>query len=261
MLDMPWREAIIAVMSDSTGAMHYTDVAERIVSRGLRESVGATPASTVNATITTSINTDGEYSPFSRVGRGEYILRRVLTGPPSDAVAAPRVSEEEEPDVLAGPIHALGMFWSRESVHWRSSPRILGRQQIGADPVDMAQQRGIYLLHDVREVIYVGRSVDRPLGVRLYEHTADRLRSRWDRFSWFGLSPIREDGTLAEPTRGHRPDQVIASMEAMLIEALEPGQNRRRGDGFTGVEFIQAEDPELERAQRREILAELQRLI
>lgn len=69
-------------------------------------------------------------------------------------------------------------------------------QQIGAIPVDFNKQLGIYLLDDGREVIYIGRTTDRPLGRRLFEHTFDRMAVRWDRFSWFGLLPVSESGQL-----------------------------------------------------------------
>ncbi len=124
--------------------------------------------------------------------------------------------------------------------------------------MEMTDQRGIYLLYDGREVVYVGRSTDRSLGTRLYEHTYDRLRTRWNRFSWFGLCPVEEDGSLARPAGGQSAEQFIAAMEALLIEALEPAQNRRRGDGFTAVEFIQADDPELHKAQLKAAIAQLQ---
>lgn len=257
MADMAWRDAIIEVLRKERAAMHYTTIAEKVVVDGLREAVGATPASTVNATITTSLKSEGDDSPFQRVARGEYVLRPTHSGfaPTVIISGEPAV---DEPDEVEGPIHALGMFWDRSQVRWTSNPAILGRQQIGADPVDMAGQRGIYLLHDGREVIYVGRCSDRPLGMRLYEHTFDRLKTRWNRFSWFGLSPIDDDGSLGEPLEGHSRLQLIAAMEALLIEALEPPQNRRRGEGFTAVEFIQAEDPEIKKAQLRAVIAELQ---
>lgn len=238
--------------------MHYSTIAERVVADGLRQSVGATPASTVSATITTSINNEGDQSPFQRVARGEYVLRAGHTDPAHtvDTAIPDAVSDTDD---IAGPIRALGMFWDRSQVRWISNPAVLGRQQIGADPVDVAAQRGIYLLHDVRDVVYVGRSTDRPLGTRLYEHNFDRLKTRWNRFSWFGLCPIRDDGSLGSPSDGHTADQIIAAMEALLIEALEPPQNRRRGDGFTAVEFIQAEDPEIEKAQLKSAIATLER--
>jgi len=238
--DVAWRDAIIEVLKKEDEALHYTTIAERIVSAGLRETVGATPAATVNSTITTSLRNEGDDSPFRRVSRGEYVLATQLETKPSRAASAEALGEEETLEGAEGPIQALGMFWDRGLVQWTSNPAILGRQQIGADVVDMAEQRGIYLLHDVRDVVYIGRCTDRPLGRRLYEHTYDRLNPRWTRFSWFGLRPVLEDGTLGELADGHSADVVITAMEALLIEALEPPQNRRRGDGFSGVEFIQA---------------------
>lgn len=77
------------------------------------------------------------------------------------------------------------MFWRKDAVEWSSTPKLLGMQKIGATPVDFFKQLGIYLLYDGREIIYVGRTTDRPLGRRLYEHTLDRLSVRWDRFSRF----------------------------------------------------------------------------
>ncbi|MBK8385370.1 MAG: hypothetical protein IPL11_06765 [Candidatus Accumulibacter sp.] len=38
---------------------------------------------------------------------------------------------------------------------------------------------------------------------------------------------------------------MIGTLEALLIESLEPPQNRKRGDDFSAVEYIQDIDPEL----------------
>ena len=38
---------------------------------------------------------------------------------------------------------------------------------------------------------------------------------------------------------------MIGTLEALLIESLEPPQNRKRGDDFSAVEYIQDVDPEL----------------
>lgn len=40
-------------------------------------------------------------------------------------------------------------------------------------------------------------------------------------------------------------------MEALLIEGLEPPQNRRRGDDFDGVEYLQAEDQRIKTERAR----------
>ena len=120
-------------------------------------------------------------------------------------------------------------------------------QQIGSEVVDFSKQIGIYLLYDGREVIYVGRSTERPLGIRLYEHTADRLSSRWDRFSWFGVLPVKENGSLGVQNDTFPIVKLLPALEAILIEALEPRQNRKRGDDLSSVEYIQQADPSIKK--------------
>src|SRR5690606_2864191 len=93
-------------------------------------------------------------------------------------------------------INALGIYWDRYQVHWKTSPDLLGIQQIGATSVNFKEQKGIYLLHDSRETIYVGQAIEQPLGVRLRYHTSDRLSGRWNRFSWFGFHSVNENGQL-----------------------------------------------------------------
>lgn len=78
-------------------------------------------------------------------------------------------------------------------------------------------------------MVYVRRSVDRPIGKRLYEHMIDRLGSRWKRFSWFGLLHVTDEGTLVEAPITLTLPSLIAILEALLIEALETPQNRKQG--------------------------------
>lgn len=152
---------------------------------------------------------------------------------------------EEQPD--AGLAKALGMYWRRSWVNWT--------QLAGSQSVDFAEQRGVYLLHDRREVVYVGRATKARLADRLKNHTRNRLNGRWDRFSWFGVLPVDEQGvqTIAEqlPTDA---GSLIATMEAVLIEALEPPQNRQRGAGLQTAEFIQIEEPEIEEKRLNELM-------
>ncbi len=119
---------------------------------------------------------------------------------------------------------------------------------------NFADQIGVYLLHDRERVIYVGRAVD-TLFARLKAHTADRLGGRWDRFSWFGLRSVGHDGELCDSVEPWSHDGVVETIEAVLIESLEPPLNRRRGDNFSGAEYIQAPDPQIEAAQHKEFLA------
>lgn len=249
----PWKTAIVQVLKESGVAMSRTEIAEAIVSKGLREDVGSTPANTVVANISTSINKDGSKSPFFRVNRGEYALRELI-----DANISQSIMADENIAENTDTINAFGMFWSRDLVLWKNNPQMLGQQQLGAIPVDMSQQIGVYLLYDGRKVIYVGRSIERPIGQRLYEHTQDRLRARWDRFSWFGLHEVTEKGELKINTLAVNTETFIAMLEAVLIESMEPPQNRKRGDDFSGIEFIQTEDPEIEKKRKLSILEQMQ---
>src|SRR3989442_101561 len=123
--------------------MHYTEIAEAIAGRGLRSEFGATPAASVNATISVSLQNEGASSPFLRVGRGVYALR-TPGGQPRPSVSPP---QEEEPDDT-GLINAFGMYWARDNVLWTSAPKILGQQQPGSTPVDFCNEKGVYLLYD-----------------------------------------------------------------------------------------------------------------
>ena len=245
--ELTWRKAIDKVLAASGQPMHYKEIAEKIISDGLRTSLGATPAATVNAQIAVSIKKHGDSSPYMRVGKGIFSLAKKTTAAPSSKqireLSADTADEEEQYAIVS----SFGMFWRRESIEWIGTPKLLGMQQIGATPVDFSKQLGIYLLYDGREVIYVGRSTDRPLGRRLYEHTIDRMATRWDRFSWFGLLPVSESGSLGKLPPAYDATKMIPALEAILIEALEPRQNRKRGDDLAVVEYLQKTDPEIEK--------------
>jgi HB1, ASXL, restriction endonuclease HTH domain len=254
--NLSWREAIIKVLQEANGSMHYSDIADAIVARRLRSEVGATPVKTVAAVISLSSR------DFVRTGRGEYTLRTNETerSPGTTFVdePTPEQIEHEVEEESTGIIQAFGMYWARDLIVWSASPSLLGQQQTGAKAVNFANQRGVYLLYDDRDVIYVGRATDQGIGRRLFQHTVDRLSSRWNRFSWFGLWRVTQNGDLEEMSPRPLPaDIVVTTMEALLIEGLEPPQNRRRGDDFRAVEYLQALDPELEKRRMMALLAEM----
>lgn len=259
--EMTWRKAIEKVLSQAPGAVHYNDVTEKIVQDGLRSNLGATPAATVGAQLAIAIKDEGADCPFQRIGKGLYIWKAkvgITTIPPQQQGKS---DEEEDKEEQYGIITSFGMFWRRDAIDWVPTPKILGMQQIGAEAVNFHNQIAIYLLYDGREVIYVGRTTDRPLGKRLYEHTFDRLSTRWDRFSWFGLLPISEAGTLGKMPESYDAINMIPAIEAMMIEALEPPQNRKRGDDLLAAEYIQREDPEIQKKKvKQTVEAALNRL-
>jgi len=254
--ELTWRQAIEKILAASSTPLHYNEITERIIREGLRKNLGATPSATVNAQIASSIKRDGVQSPYIRVSKATFALSKLAATPIAAAPAklTPEVIDSEESEEQYDIVSSFGMFWRRNGIEWNATPRILGMQQIGATPVDFCRQLGIYLLYDGREVIYIGRTTDRPLGRRLYEHTIDRMAVRWDRFSWFGLLPVSETGTLGELPLTFDAAKMIPALEAILIEALEPRQNRKRGDDLSAVEYIQREDPEIHKKRVKESL-------
>ena len=108
--------------------------------------------------------------------------------------------------------------------------------------------------------MYVGRATDQGLGRRLAQHAGDRLGGRWTCFSWFGVYPVKDDGTLSIRSELTRlpVDVVVVTMEAVLIEGLEPRQNRKRGDDFKAVEYLQVEDPTLELSRMKQMMRKLE---
>lgn len=253
--ELTWRQAIDKVLEASPDPMHYSDIAQRIIEEKLRKNLGATPKAVVGTLISGIVKREGDAAPYIRVDRGVFALRARSVGGAAvsspvleEAVSAP---EAEEPCEV---ITSFGMYWRKDEVEWKKNPKLLGMQQIGATPVDFCNQIGIYLLYDGREVIYVGRAKERPLGQRLYEHTLDRLSGRWDRFSWFGLLPVSETGQIMAQPKSYDSSQLIPAMEALLIEALEPRQNRKRGDDLASVEYIQKLDPAIAKKRVRDAL-------
>jgi len=254
--ELTWRQAIEKILGASATPLHYNEITQRIIADGLRKSLGATPSATVNAHISASIKKDGAQSPYIRVAKGTFALvnpaitQLVTTASKTNAILAGSEEAEEQYEIVS----SFGMFWRRNAIEWSATPKLLGMQQIGATPVDFNKQLGIYLLYDGREVIYIGRTTDRPLGRRLYEHTSDRMATRWDRFSWFGLLPVSETGSLGNLPNTYEAVKMIPALEAILIEALEPRQNRKRGDDLSAVEYIQREDPEIQKKRVKESL-------
>jgi hypothetical protein len=263
--NMRSREAILKVLHDSGQPVHYAAIAQAIFDNGYRTNVGATPAATVAA----NLSQPPLKNKVLRVATGTYALRSQPSK--SEGMAPAETVDTAEPDAKTvasteesdemGFINAFGMFWRRSEVDWSSrNPILLGVQQSGSQQVDFGKQAGVYLLYDGGRVVYVGRVTETRMGQRMWEHTRDRLTGRWDRFSWFGVRQVREDGGLGPvPTAGIEPSTLIATMEALLIEGLEPPQNRRQGDGFNALEFIQVTDPEVELRRKQTVLAELSR--
>jgi len=266
---LSWNDAIQRVLEEERKALHYSEITDRILERGLRSTTGATPAATVNSQVVTSIKRKGDASPYVRVAPGTFALRGVVSPaaedpsvsfPTESVTAVATLTTDDVADDVSGLIQAFGMYWERSAVHWQAATQLLGRYDRKSKTVDFANQTGVYLLFDGRDVVYAGRTGMRQSGEalarRLYEHTEDRLKGRWDRFSWFGLRSVHDDGKIGPvaASRNTTEASLIATLEALLIEAFEPPQNRKRGDTLRDREFIQVEDPEVEARRAKAFL-------
>ena len=173
---------------------------------------------------------------IQRIGRGRYISARNLNNGNGDA-------NEDIKDNIP-PVLRYGVFWRHDYVFWQSPARqrILGKESVGAKPVEVRDIGGIYILYDNEKPIYVGKSEN--IVRRLSEHNSDRLAGRWNRFSWFEIS-----------------ENVYQSKEAyehVLIEALEPRLNRRSGDlSDSAREYIQERDKKIDKKNKERFLNEL----
>lgn len=235
---MPWEKAILKVLEDNSGAMHYRDIASEIVEKGLRslENIGATPANTVNA-IMHGPKLAGK---VISLGGGEYILQSHLAQNPSIISVPDKIKEDEEDDVSDALITAYGRFWSRDM--WeQNNKKMYGTSFVtkNAPCVDFSDHAGIYMLHMGYHVIYVGKATN--LRTRLEAHTKDKKRNKWDRFSWFSIRDL-ECGLGELNKKSLTSDALLDTLEALLIEVLGPERNRQDGNNFIDKEFEQVDE-------------------
>ena len=246
-----WKEAIYKVMAENGGEMTANEISDAILLAKLKKPT-PTPAATVGANIYVSIKKLGNKSPFKQVSKAKFglIPENIPQNKKNDRdLTSTEVVESVNQESI---IKAFGMFWDRNGVNWDSSQiKLLGEpssfsgkhDNSNLAKVNFADESGIYILYDHRTIVYVGRAIEGTLGRRLKEHTRDRLNTRWNRFSWFGTIAIKEDGKLAKESLSDTfsMDKIISTLEAILIESLEPLQNRRRGDELDN-EFTQVID-------------------
>ena len=126
---------------------------------------------------------------------------------------------------------------------------------------DIPYSSGIYAFYRTDEAgirrSYVGQAVKQPISKRLADHCRDRLNGRWDRFSWFGFYHIDETGKLIDnySQNNFSIENLANTLEALLVEGLEPRQNRKSGNEF-GMEFLQYEDEKFKNAKAMNLILE-----
>ena len=147
--NLSWQDAIVIVLQDAGEPLHYQEVTNQIGQRGLRPLTGSTPAGTVNAHLS-RMTREGESiydARITRVGRGIFEFAHLSLDTSIELEEVDENAGEQPDDVREHLVPAFGLFWERDKVRWNSN-QILGRQASIADPVNFAEQQGIYLLHN-----------------------------------------------------------------------------------------------------------------
>ena len=262
--DLTWDQAIFEVLKTATEfePMYYGDIASAIVERGLRANVGKTPEATVRGSLSRlrkagNWNIQGADWQIVRPHKGYFYLL------PSDQPSSENVSDvDDELDATDETgnliVAAYGLHWEREDVDW-STHHLWGYDaNLGRDQaIDFADQQGVYLLHSWQSVVYVGKTAAKKDGMfsRLQDHHKKPVWSaKWERFSWFGIRQVDQEGNLVLDGRESASSEVLcALMEAVLIETLRPSFNQQQGN-YMGTLYRQAVDPNIARARAQAVL-------
>jgi len=92
---MDVKSAAVLVLQQVGTALHAKDITERIMAAGLWRSEGKTPEATVSARLYSDIKTNGDKSPFVKVGHQTFALRDCAENPsgvPAAVEEAPQPS-------------------------------------------------------------------------------------------------------------------------------------------------------------------------
>jgi len=164
-------------------------------------------------------------------------------------------------------IRIYGEFWNPDVVDWgRRGPGNRGtlpgkiKTRSGRTrEVDFWDVRGVYALYDDFKLVYAGQVFDRALGARLRNHLTDRFAGRWDMFSWYGTSSLRETTVRVPGARQVEPSEVINTLEALAIALTDPPLNRRHNQipGARLVQQVKSPHPHTIRHYLEEILKKL----
>ena len=249
--ELTWDQAVLQILGEAAGPMSCGDIAEEILGRGLKSTVGKTPSDTVAGSI--SRMRSGGIANITKTRPGFFQL--------APRTAPPQVDETDELDATDAvdklAVAAYGLHWERDKVDW-STRRLLG-YDIDPDPdqaINFADQQGVYLLHSWQSVVYVGKTTARENGLfqRLQTHHRRQAWSgKWERFSWFGIRRVDENGEMADGPYSASREVVSALMEAVLIETLRPSFNQQQGN-YMGTLYRQTVDPNIAMAQARALL-------
>ena len=116
---MTVKEAVIQILNTETKPLHVRIITDLILSRGLWQTQGKTPAATVEACIASDIKHNGGSSPFVRVEPRIYSLREFGAIP----ISIPKRTKSPKVNTLSFTNAAekiLAQFGDRKPMHYRT---------------------------------------------------------------------------------------------------------------------------------------------
>lgn len=214
------------VLSEAEKPLDIEEIAVQLAERGHISDFGVMPRKLICSIIEDAITNEGDQSPFVRTERGVFISRKMAT---SEQIQISRSLPSGEISDLRSIFTCCGEVWSRDiSAANQIQVNLIGCQHQQSPKINFSKQIGVYALIVKNPAVgafftYSKITMDRTFGECLHRHTVDRFASRWNRFTFLGLLPIREDGTFgALPSRCTKM-YVKASLRKLLLEAQISG--------------------------------------
>lgn len=224
---LTWIEAILKVLEGTKNPMHYTKIWDVIRDRHYKNSdEHSNPEIIVNVNI--QQNKD-KIIPFG--DKGCYILKKHM-----DVYIKNYLEKNTSPQQSV--IRAYGVMWSKSKFiqnNYKLHGKLANIKK--TSKVDLSEERGIYVLYDGYNIVYIGQSIN-PLASRLKSHT--KTGKQWDSFSWYGIDEVQAGGqVLKEKVFSITAKALIDAFEAVMILATQPCHNKTRGNHVRGQEYQQ----------------------
>lgn len=242
-------EAAVYVMKLTRHPMNHraiVDICERL---GLYRPESKDKYQTMQGSLHQEIK-KGERSRIIKVDRGVFYLKgqeesdqvKGLSLNPTIYSKTYSPSENIDTDLYPddlGPLRACGADFIRNNVDWEGDKKIECLSSEGGRIVNLYDHVGVYILYLGSVPVYVGRSDKGCIGDRLRTHTTSEKCNSWDRFSIYSMGISRDIDNIPDQLIKFSILNQIVTLEAVLIDVLNPKLNSKRGDYINRVRCTQ----------------------
>ena len=195
-----FKQAAIKILKKSKKALHYKEITKRALEEGILVTNGLTPAASMNSTIISDINKNGETSIFIKVSPSTYTLNL-------------KMEKEKSPKKIpykktksTGIIKAYAEKLSYELLENKEYKKIILEEII-------KNKHGIYALYKKNDKLYyVGLAKD--LKDRLSKHLIDKHSKQSDYFSFYLVDN----------------SNYLKELESFILRIINPVGNKEKGN-------------------------------